>query len=64
LLRTGSAEVAVAGWDAWIKDYLADRVGGVPRMVLAPLVEEALRLGLRERTGLARGVTRSPVFTP
>jgi hypothetical protein len=24
-------EVAVARWDAWIKDYLADRVAGVPR---------------------------------
>ncbi|HSH60085.1 MAG TPA: SIR2 family protein [Acidimicrobiales bacterium] len=31
VLKELPAEVAVARWDAWIKDYLADRVAGVPR---------------------------------
>lgn len=34
-------EVAVARWDAWIRDYLAERVAGVPRPMSADEATEA-----------------------
>ena len=40
--RAPRPEVAVARWDAWIKDYLADRVAGVPRPLSADEATEAV----------------------
>lgn len=53
-------DVAVARWDAWIKDYLADRVAGVPRPLSQDEATEAagwlLHLGDRFPDAVALAV--------